>query len=230
MLLGFELANRIVAHLVAGGKGDDGTTDESLKIEKVNFDGRQKDIIAYLSGYVVSTFYRCLRYSKRCNEIYYEEYLSVLVACQLTDDSETDKSHHKLINAKNRGGLWKVKSDVSQYSNIAVNKEIVHKIDANHLVSLIMNDNILLAYFSGICGRCKLNVKKENSLNLLEDMLTLYIRLRSHSYAKDKQQFHKKLSVKQNLEQKSKKLHHHWIRDIKPMPMEFKYYFPNFEL
>ena len=34
-------------------------------------------------------------------------------------------------------------------------------------------------------------MKKEIGLNLLEDMLTLYIRVRAHSYARDKQQLHK---------------------------------------
>jgi len=194
LLLGFELANHIVSHLT-GRKVDDGT----FQVEKTSFVGKQKQIISYLSGYVVSTFYRRLRYSKRHKEANCEEYLSLLLACKLVEGSETDGSHHKLIDVKNRGGLWRVKSDViavfqmaESYFLSVIKKEFVHKIDANHLVSLMMNDAMLLAYFSGIRKSCELNVKKENALDLLEDMLTLYIRVRSHSFAKDQQQLHKK--------------------------------------
>ena len=32
--------------------------------------------------------------------------------CKYVDGSKTDTSSHKLVNAKDRGGLWRVKSDV----------------------------------------------------------------------------------------------------------------------
>ena len=55
-----------------------------------------------------------------------------------------------------------------------------------------MNAEILTNY-SNICNDIS-DVKKEIALNLLEHMLTLYIRLRSFSYAKDKVQAHKILA------------------------------------
>jgi len=48
-----------------------------------------------------------------------------------------------------------------------------------------------LTYFNVVRKSSEEIVKKEIGLNLLEDMLKLYIRLRSHFYAKDKQQMHK---------------------------------------
>ena len=70
-------------------------------------------------------------------------------------------------------------------------KNFVSKIDSQKIVSLIMADAPLLAYYSILRNDSELEVTKEISLNLLTDMLTLYIRVRAHSYAKKKQQEHK---------------------------------------
>ena len=119
------------------------------------------------------------------------------MACKLIEGSETDTSHQKLVDLKNIGSLWKVKSDTviiftfTESYFVAATKESVTSINAKHLVSLLMKDWRVLAYFESIRRSCDLDVKKEIALNLLEDMLTLYIRVRAHSYAQDKQQLHK---------------------------------------
>ena len=98
---------------------------------------------------------------------------------------------------KNRGGLWKVKSDVitiftiSESYFLSATKDFVSKIDADSIISLTLEDAIALSYFNSLRRSIHKNVKKKVALNLPEDMLTLYIRVRSHSYAKDKQQLHK---------------------------------------
>ena len=73
---------------------------------------KDKEIVTYLSGYVVSTLYKCLRFSKKEKGVYHQQCLSLLRACKYAEGSETDTSHHRLIDTKDRGGLWKVKADV----------------------------------------------------------------------------------------------------------------------
>ena len=67
-------------------------------------------------------------------------------------------------------------------------------------MNALLGDAILLAYVNSIRRSSEFNIKKEIALNLIEDMLTLYIRVRSHSYAKDQKQNHKmtKSSLKKN--------------------------------
>ena len=54
-----------------------------------------------------------------------------------------------------------------------------------------MEDPYLIACFNCVRKKSDIEIKKEIGLNLLEDMLTLYIRIRAHSHAKDKQEDHK---------------------------------------
>ena len=58
---------------------------------------------------------------------------------------------------------------------------------------LLVNAEVLTNY-SNICSDIS-DVKKEIALNLLEHILTLYVRLRSFSYAEDKVQAHKILAT-----------------------------------
>ena len=121
------------------------------------------------------------------------------MACKLVEGSDEQKreGHYNLINVHNRGGLWKAKRDVVLIFTLAesyflsATKEFVSKIDTKDIVSRMMEDVCVLAYLNSICRSTEEKIKKEISQNLLEDMLTLYIRLRSHFYAKDKQQLHK---------------------------------------
>ena len=67
----------------------------------------------------------------------------------------------------------------------------VSKLDSENIVSQLLNDTYLISLFGNIRESREIKVKKEIAINLLSDMLMLYIRVRSHSYAKDKIQCHK---------------------------------------
>ena len=54
-----------------------------------------------------------------------------------------------------------------------------------------MKNATVLHHASVIKDKSEAEIKKEVFLNLLEDLLTLYLRLRSFSYANDQQQPHK---------------------------------------
>jgi len=68
-----------------------------------------------------------------------------------------------------------------QYS--VVDKSVT-KIDGNGIVSDLMENWIILANMSSLRNKCTQNVEKELSLNLLRDLLLLYIRARTFSYVK----------------------------------------------
>ena len=64
------------------------------------------------------------------------------------------------------------------------------------MVSHLLTNIEILANYSIVCNATAEKVEKEVSSNLLEQMLTLYVRLRSFSYAKDKVQHHKIVAKK----------------------------------
>ena len=82
LLLGFEVANHVLAHLSGSTFKDDVLT---FKHENVQFTERQKQIIVYLGGYVVGTFYRRIRFSKK-KDFYHKQCLSFLLACRYTNN------------------------------------------------------------------------------------------------------------------------------------------------
>lgn len=192
-LLKFELANNVLAFLAKSKIINDSL---NFKLEKDTFKTKDLEIISYLSGYVVGTIYRRIRFKMQGGE-YQNQCLSLLLACKLQEGSETDTSKHKLIDIKNRGGLWKIKSDgvtifkLAETYFLSATKDFVSRIDAKHIVSLLIKDPIVMIYFGKICRSCELEISKEIAFNLLEEMFTLYVRVRSFSYAKDKQQVHK---------------------------------------
>ena len=111
--------------------------------------------------------------------------------------SDSDKYEHLLVSIRNRGGLWKVSPEVVKIFSLAEvyfrskTSSSVVKIDAKDIVAKLMTDFGVLSNFSNLRSKAKEKVNKEIALNLLEQLLSLYIRVRGFSYAKDKLQQHK---------------------------------------
>ena len=195
VLIGFELANHVLAFLVNLKLMEN---DSIIDFQQTSaFSLKDVEVITYLSGYVVDTLYRRIRFSKQAKTMIDQHYLSILMDCKFVEGTETDTSHHRLINERDRGDLWRLKYDCinifkscESYS-LSATKNFVSNIDCKHLVSKLLEDTFVLGCFGDMRRSAEEKVSKEVSLNLLEDMLTLYIRVRSHSYAKDKQQHHK---------------------------------------
>lgn len=104
LLLGFEVANHVLAHLSNSSYKED-TVD--FKADSILFSKKEKSIICYLGGYVFGTLYRRIRYSKLCQNMLNQQCLSILLAGKITTD-EHDLDEHWLVDIKNRGGLWKI--------------------------------------------------------------------------------------------------------------------------
>ena len=70
-------------------------------------------------------------------------------------------------------------------------KGFISKINVTEIIEQLITNAPLLAYYSSMRSNSELFVEKEISLNPLTDMLILYLRVRSHAYAKNKQQEYK---------------------------------------
>ena len=107
-------------------------------------------------------------------------------------------SEHKHIEILDRGGLWKVDNNVILIFKVAechfktITSVPTTKIDCKSIVSTLMKNPIIHENMSKIRSKSTDTiVKREIALNLLEDLLTLYIRVRTFSFAKGQIQSHK---------------------------------------
>ena len=67
----------------------------------------------------------------------------------------------------------------------------VKKFDTEKMVSKLITNSDVLAQVLVVCQESEHKINKELGVSLLEHLLTLYLRVRSFSYAKDQVQKHK---------------------------------------
>ena len=105
---------------------------------------------------------------------------------------------------KDRGGFLKVNNNTHKMFEMCEiefqrNKNIMmkdHKIDINDLCEDLLKNSLVQSHYCNIYSSISPKVSKENAVNLLEELMLLYLRIRSHSFAKD---------VKETYKMKSKK-------------------------
>ena len=101
---------------------------------------------------------------------------------------------HRHVNVLNRGGLWKVNEDVIAIFGVAEayflssTKKLQNKIVSKDIFNALMENCMVLQSFAKVRRSSPDNIKKETAFNLLEDLLTLYIHVRTFSFVKDKVQ------------------------------------------
>ena len=117
---------------------------------------------------------------------------SILLGAKVFQDKE-----QILVNAKDRGGLWKVNNDtqiiLSTTEKIIrhVTNNFAFKLNEVNFISEAVQNMKLASYYGNLCQNAKRLVDEETSVNLLEQIVGLFIRMQSHSYASDVKEKHK---------------------------------------
>ena len=197
ILLGFEVANRVLSHLTCSA-----IKESSVDlVSDILFTKKELNIINYLSGYVFGTFYRRIRTSKSSQSMFGSQSLQILLAGK----SEVPSSDNMLTQAKDRGGLWRVTIQVFQIfrnvesyfrrSTVVISK----KIDSKKMVSDLLKNPSILCNYNVLRNQAAEKVSKEVAINLLEHLIMLYIRVRIFSLVKDKRELHKIESKKKKM-------------------------------
>ena len=181
VILGFELANVVLAHLNGTILSSENATSSTCQFNK-----KECNIVKHISGYVMQTLYSRLRESTKHRSDTNIKQMSILLARK--DSSESSTEEDELIDAKNRGGLWKVTNGVSEIffavekyfrANVANQKR---KIDVKCMVLRLMKYSSILSHYTTLTNLASGELEKEISLNLLESMITLYLRARTFNY------------------------------------------------
>ena len=98
-------------------------------------------------------------------------------------DEYNHDTNKKFTSLKNRGGLWSTSSDALSLFKVAEiafrksTKILSKKIYCSKMTAELLQDVGVLSHFSKICNVSSTKVSKEMSLNLLDYLLTLYIRV-----------------------------------------------------
>ena len=219
-ILCYEVANHVVAHLTGSFVKESGSGVELRP--NVSFTEKESYIIKYLSGYVFGTIYRHIRLSKSAQSMLGFQSLSILLAGKVSSDESSDSN--KFLRAKDRGGLWTVSSDIYEiFSQVEANfrqstASFHRKIHSKKMVTELLEKPSVLFYYK-IRDQADENVSKEIAFNLLEHLITLYIRVRTFSLVKDKRELHSIWSKK-----KKKKIPSHRNQEIfkqsRPRPLK----------
>ena len=107
-----------------------------------------------------------------------------------------------LVNAKDRGGLWKVNNDAQNTLSITekmfthATKNFFLKLNELKLIFEAVRNIKLLSYFDNLCENAESLVDEEASVNFLEQIVGLLIRVRSHSFVRDVKERYKANIVK----------------------------------
>ena len=143
-LLQMELTNQILLHIRT--EFDVQPTNKEMGV-KEELTKNEIYALQYLAGYIFHKFYKKFKQQLKNNEIYMQ-YCSILLAGKVYQDEE-----QILVNAKNRGGLWKVDSDVQNMFLLIEKlfrketKIFVTKINDKCIIETAMQDPNLLQFY-----------------------------------------------------------------------------------
>ena len=89
--------------------------------------------------------------------------------------------------------------EAERFFRLNVVNQSEKSIDGSSLVSDLMKNCVILSHFSSLRSCSQIQVEKEISLNLLQDLLQLFIRARTFSYVKQKCDLFKMESKKRKM-------------------------------
>ena len=152
-LLGFEIANHILAYITGATYSDDVVHLDC----DTKFSAKEKSLIAHLSGYVFGAFYRriCLSKTAHQDQTYHQQCLSLLVAGKCVGET-VSLPEHRHVDVLSRDGLWKVNEDVIAIFSIveayflSSTKKLQSKIVSKDIVNALMENCMVLENFAKV--------------------------------------------------------------------------------
>lgn len=160
--------------------------------------------LQYLAGHVVHKVFLKLRKNKNWSNPEFQIYLQVLKAFKIEPND-----HHKLVKAKDRGGLWYICKEAEQIFFRAEmlfrseTKDFIKTLDYSSLVDKLRKEFLVKSKFSQIIENAGITIEPDVEKDILEKLIGLYLRIRCHSYAKDIKEIQK---IKEKTSRKKRSL------------------------
>lgn len=152
---------------------------------------KELDALNYLGGYVIRNLYakhKKRSISKTSNNFEHQVSMDILLACRFDEEV----SNSKLIKALSRGGLWSIKEETQKIFSVAektfliqTHEEMKRNVNVSLMVTKLLSFAPLLEIFECILMMCDEKPSKDISKIVLRNILTLYLRIRTYSLARD---------------------------------------------
>ena len=141
----------------------------------------------YLGGYVLHNLHKK---HGRTNSVESQQAMAILKAGKL--ESVTDSSQ-KLVSALNRGGLWPITQPVQQlFLKVEyifrqfTSKPDLQRLDISSITNKATSDSDILAYYNLMVSDAELEPPDSHVCkDVLHGIVSLYVHVRSFSFAKD---------------------------------------------
>eukprot|EP00111_Clytia_hemisphaerica_P011055 TCONS_00032368-protein len=152
---------------------------------------KAKEVVEYLAGYCFRELYSRLHRKKKSAEI--KALMAILLSAKIDPESYFGQKQ-RLIKIHDRGGLWMVNNKA--YRIFELCEEHFHYetygfkrfINANEMTEKMMKNAGVNSNFKNLCIQANVFADKEYSKNLLEKVMQLYFRVRSHSKARQRKE------------------------------------------
>ena len=134
---------------------------------------KEKQGLQYVVGRIFHKFYKKFKSKKDWESVHIQELLSILKSAKIEEDDT-----QRLVNVKDRGGLWKVNNDTQKIFEICETEfqrnknEIMkyHKIDINDLCENLLKSSPVQYHYYNNYSSISPKVSKENAVNLLKNL------------------------------------------------------------
>ena len=192
-VVGFELANHVLSYY-RSSQSAVGSQEKNEISSPLN--EKEVAVVTYIGGYVFAELYRRIRKSNLWESDVCQQKLALLKSGKI-NEPEIQDIRFKLIKSRDRGGLWYVDDNVigifteTEKTFKSQTQDMVRSIDFNSIVNVVVSNSDVLSYTTNIESNSDIVVEKEALLDFVEEIVLLYVRVRAHSFAKDKVQKHK---------------------------------------
>ena len=162
----------------------------SDQILSLKWDDKSKYVVEYLAGYCFRTIFTRLHRSKKRDRPEIQQLISLLKSAKLNDNKSDLVQKQRLIIIKDCGGLWALNKTAVRIFEVCEEEFYVssqgfkRSIDVNEMVIDLCKDIIIKSNFKDLCRQLDTPIDGEISKNLLEKLIQLYLRVRSHANAK----------------------------------------------
>ena len=182
-----EVSTEVLLHMSGGNKVDITPTNKPIGEKELQS-------LQYLAGFVIHKLYtRYRKAAAKKKNVSHFQYCSILKACKVEcDENQT------LVNVRDRGGLWRANKKII---DLLVQCEVLFRsktsvfctsLSAKDFVSEIITSNIIVrSNFNDVCMSADTPVPKEIQKNILEQIITLFVRVRTFSFAKNTRERYK---------------------------------------
>lgn len=195
----FEGLSRNTATLLSTKVADCMLAHSKEKIESMytctpltKLSNEEKAGLQYIGGYVLHKLHT--KHASKSSES--EQAISILKAGKLEDQNAIECQ--KLTSSLNRGGLWAISKNAQSifertehYFRDATSKSNVQNIAYASIISRSVHDVEVISAYNSMLSNSELLINSSVAKDVLHNIIQLYVKVRSFSFAKDIIQKHK---------------------------------------